>query len=75
MFQKVNELPAALVAQMVIAEDCPDNIRIVWKGKTPDDNIIFLATKDTLVDMIQDTAQPDDIFEIWQDIEDDDLKN
>ena len=75
MFQKVNELPAALVAQMVIAEDCPDNIRIVWKGKTPDDNIIFLATKDTLVDMIQDTTQPDDIFEIWQDIEDDDLKN
>ena len=75
MFQKVNELPAAIVADMVVNGVLTENDRIVWKGKTPEDNIIFVATKDTLVDMISDTTQPDDIFEIWQDLEDEDLKN
>lgn len=52
-----------------------DGHRVIWRAKDPDDNIIFLATKDTLIDMIEDTTEPTDTFEIWQDIQTKDLKD
>lgn len=43
--------------------------RIIWKRPEPRDNVIFLATKQTLIEMIEDTTDPEDMFEIWYPIE------
>ena len=68
MLQKIADLSAAQVLAAIQAGQIKDDHRIIWKAKDENDNVIFLATKDTLIDMIADTTEPDDMFEIWQDI-------
>ena len=74
MLQKIADLSAVQVIAAIKAGQIKDDHRIIWKAKDENDNVIFLATKDTLIDMITDTTKPDDMFEIWQDIKEDDLK-
>lgn len=68
-WQKVDEMHAACLVVLIAARALPDDARIVWKAQQPEDNIIFLATIDSLPDMIPETPQPNDIFEIWSDTE------
>ena len=58
---KNGEVPAPILIRMIQDDTITNDIHIVWKA----DNIIFLATKETLIDMINDTVQPSDLFEIW----------
>ena len=74
MLQKIADLSAVQVIAAIKAGQIKDDHRIIWKAKNENDNVIFLATKDTLIDMITETTKPDDMFEIWQDIKKDDLK-
>ena len=57
---KNGEVPAPILIRMIQDDTITNDIHIVWKA----DNIIFLATKETLIDMINDTVQPSDLFEI-----------
>lgn len=74
MLQKIADLSAVQVIAAIKAGQIKDDHRIIWKAKNENDNVIFLATKDTLIDMITETTKQDDMFEIWQDIKKDDLK-
>lgn len=58
---KNGEVPAPILIRMIQDDTITNDIHIVWKA----DNIIFLATKETLIDMINDIVQPSDLFEIW----------
>lgn len=58
---KNGEVPAPILIRMIQDDTITNDIHIVWKS----DNIICLATKETLIDMINDTVQPSDLFEIW----------
>ena len=58
---KNGEVPAPILIRMIQDDTITNDIHIVWKA----DNIIFLATKETLIDMINDTVQPSNLFEIW----------
>lgn len=62
---KNGEIPAPILIRMVQDNAITNDVYIVWKAKNPTDNVIFLATQETLIDMINDTVQPSDIFEIW----------
>lgn len=62
---KNGEIPAPILIRMVQDNAITNDVYIVWKAKDPTDNVIFLATQETLIDMINDTVQPSDIFEIW----------
>jgi len=75
MLQKIADLSAAQVLAAIQAGQIKDDHRIIWRAKDENDNIIFLATKDTLIDMIADTTEPDDMFEIWQDVKENHLKD
>ena len=58
---KNGEVPTPILIRMIQDDAITNDLHIVWKA----DNIIFLATKETLIDMINDTVQPSDLFEIW----------
>lgn len=75
MLKKIADLSAAQVIAAIKVGQIQDDHRIIWRAKDENDNIIFLATKNTLIDMISDTTEPDDMFEIWQDVKEDDLKD
>lgn len=62
---KNGEIPAPILIRMIQDDAITNDVYIVWKAKDPADNVIFLATKETLIDMINDTVQPSDLFEIW----------
>ena len=64
-WMKNGEIPAPILVRMVQDDDITGDVHIVWKGKASADNVIFLATKETLIDMIDDTVEPSDVFEIW----------
>ena len=74
-WQKVNEVSTAILLQAFAAEQISDDLRIVWRNKNPEDNIIFLASDSTLIDMIENTVKPDDRFEIWQTVKKNNLKD
>ena len=65
MLQKIREIQASELLDLVKAGEIKDVNRIIWKGKTANYNIVFVATNDNLIDMILDTTLPTDIFEIW----------
>lgn len=75
MLQKIADLSAAQVITAIKVGQIKDDHRIIWRAKDENDNVIFLATKNTLIDMIADTTEPDDMFEIWQDVKENDLKD
>ena len=58
---KNGEVPAPILIRMIQDDTITNDIHILLKA----DNIIFLATKETLIDMINDIVQPSDLFEIW----------
>ena len=62
---KNGEIPAPILIRMIQDDAITNDVYIVWKAKDPADNVIFLATQETLIDMVNDTVQPSDIFEIW----------
>ena len=64
-WMKNGEIPAPILVRMVQDDAITGDVHIVWKGKASADNVIFLATKETLIDMIDDTVEPSDVFEIW----------
>lgn len=64
-WMKNGEIPAPILVRMVQEDAITNDVYIVWKDKEPADNVIFLATKDTLIDMIDNTVEPSDVFEIW----------
>ena len=60
-WMKNGEIPAPILIRMIQENAITGDVRIVWTAN----NVIFLATKDTLIDVIEDTAEPSDIFDIW----------
>ena len=62
---KNGEIPAPILIRMIQDDAITNDVYIIWKAKDPADNVIFLATQETLIDMVNDTVQPSDIFEIW----------
>lgn len=64
-WMKNGEIPAPILVRMVQDDAITGDVHIVWKGKASADNVIFLATKETLIDMIDNTVEPSDVFEIW----------
>ena len=53
---KNGEVPAPILIRMIQDDTITNDIHIVWKA----DNIIFLATKETLIDMINDTEEKEE---------------
>lgn len=60
-WMKNGEIPAPILIRMIQENAITGDVRIVWTA----DNVIFIATKDTLIDVIEDTAEPSDVFNIW----------
>lgn len=59
---KNGEIPAPILIQMIREDTITGDVRITLKSV---ENIVFLATKDNLINVIDDTVKPTDIFEIW----------
>ena len=57
--KKRTELAPELLVAAIAANKIPQEARIVWR----EENVIYLATKETLADMLTD--QPPIKFEIW----------
>lgn len=69
--EKRAEFPKNVLLAALATGKMPDESRIVWRQ----DNIIYLATKETLIDVLTDTNEPEK-FEVWMpSAQEKDLKN
>lgn len=58
--EKRAEFPKNVLLAALATGKMPDESRIIWRQ----DNIIYLATKETLIDVLDDTNEPE-LFEVW----------
>lgn len=75
MWCKVGTFDRDLIALAIQLNQIKGDERIIAKYKEESEGITLLATKDSLIDMIDDTVPEDAIFEVWAPIideEDDD---